>query len=140
MNHGQANALMIGYYLGWQYTQLPDRIDSLAHEVGIKADNSTERARLLIAMICDLRDRTGLANSIRSAGIPDSTLLADLDDLVEFTLKLGFSRIKPAGNEHSKSNRPYPRIQCELPSRFQHSFRRPGLWPSVYPWRQRLPV
>lgn len=95
MNHGQANALMIGYYLGWQYTQLPERVDSLALELGINSDTSAERARLLITRICDLRDRIGLANSFRSIGIPDSTLLAVLDNLIDLTLKLGFSRIKP---------------------------------------------
>jgi len=99
LTHGVANAIMLGYFLAWLYAYNPERLAMLAKELGLDVKNTRDGAQKLITTMNELRKKVGLPGSLKEAGIEESRLMSDLDNLAQATLDSGVSQQRPTPDE-----------------------------------------
>lgn len=94
--HGQANAVMLPYFLAWMYGFTGEREVSLARELGITTKDNRDSVRKLIGVFSELRKKVGLPGAIKELGIAEATFMSRLDQLAEYTLASGLSPQRPS--------------------------------------------
>jgi acetaldehyde dehydrogenase/alcohol dehydrogenase len=99
ITHGRANAVVHCHFLAWLYGYKPERLATLARELGMEVKDTRDGAQKLIAAMGDLRKRVGLPGSIKEMGIDEGVFMSKLEQLVEYTLASGLSPQRPSVDE-----------------------------------------
>ena len=96
--HGVANALMIEQVLRFNAAEVPVKMGTfpqydhphtlaryaeVADYLGVKGQTDEEKLEGLIAMVNDLKQKTGIKATIRDYGVDETDFLNRLDDMVE---------------------------------------------------------
>jgi len=97
--HGQANAVMLCHFLAWLYAYNPERLATLARELGLEVKDTRDGAQKLIDAMGEIRKRVGLFGSIKEMGIDEGIFMSKLDQLAEYTLASGISPQRPSLDE-----------------------------------------
>ncbi|MGN0504004.1 MAG: bifunctional acetaldehyde-CoA/alcohol dehydrogenase [Ruminococcus sp.] len=96
--HGIANALLIeevirfnadekpvkmGTFSQYDHPHTLRRYAEIAEHLGVKGENDTEKMEGLIALINELKAKTGIKDTIRDYGVSEEVFLSNLDEMVE---------------------------------------------------------